>query len=195
MTVEHVACCPQPYQATRHLTIQGGTAALSRHLSTPTPTPYQTRSTKHPTISLTHTPPPFSSPVPSQSRKTGLYCRLVPHYVNLTLAMLGMWCDQPTMSTAVPITYTGLGLGYNGFPLFPAMPEYPLVENTTDSTTTEPDTTVPDTNISPSPNGTAGIRANRLYSKSGHAALLKANQVCWLLIAGASAAVLQCFLP
>jgi hypothetical protein len=74
----------------------------------------------------------------------------VPYYVNLTLAMLGMWCDQPTMATAVPITYTGIGLGYNGFPLFPCMPQYPM-DNSTNSTNSTTNST-----------GTAALRSIRM---------------------------------
>ncbi len=59
-----------------------------------------------------------------QSVATGQYCRLA------TLSPgteQGVVCDQPTATTATPLTYTGSGLSYDGVPLVASSSGAPLV--------------------------------------------------------------------
>ena len=59
-----------------------------------------------------------------QSAATGQYCRLA---VLSPGTEQGMVCDQPTASTATPLTYTGSGLSYAGVPLVASSSGAPLV--------------------------------------------------------------------
>jgi hypothetical protein len=49
-----------------------------------------------------------------KSEQTGLYCRVVS---NAATGKRQVICDQPTLATATPLTYTATGFSYNGSPL------------------------------------------------------------------------------
>jgi hypothetical protein len=72
-----------------------------------------------------------------QSKQTGMWCRIVPNPSNTT--QLGMQCDQPTSSTAMPFTWLGDGLAVDGVKLVSTGLGQPLLlANTTTSPITGP---------------------------------------------------------
>jgi hypothetical protein len=90
------------------------------------------------------------TPTLLQSVQTGLYCRLAPLPSNST--QIGMVCDQPSASSATPLTYTGEGLSYNGIDLVASGPGQPLLlDNTTASPVQGP--TTDNLTLTPAPVG------------------------------------------
>lgn len=65
-----------------------------------------------------------------QNQQTGQYCQL--RGLPSNSSQMGMFCDQPTPSTATVMTYTGSGLSYQSQPLVATGPNAPLLlANTT----------------------------------------------------------------
>ena len=71
-----------------------------------------------------------------KSLQTGLYCRLAPLPANTT--KLVMLCDQASAAAATNLTYTGVGLSFNGVPLVSTGAGAPLMLANTTSTAPGP---------------------------------------------------------
>jgi hypothetical protein len=72
-----------------------------------------------------------------KSVQTGQFCRLAPLPANTSQQC--MLCDQPSMATATPFTYTGSGLAVNGVPMVAPTPGGPLLLANTSNVPLGPD--------------------------------------------------------